>query len=65
MDEEYYIKEIAKLICIIEQSKNSDIMVGRSYVKEKLERIINGIGVGIHPSLEGYVEDYIKNKVRK
>lgn len=60
-DEKYYIKEIAKLICIIEQSRNSSITVGRTYVLEKLNMIIKGSGIGIHPSLEGWVDEYMKN----
>lgn len=64
MDEEYYIKEIVKLLAIVEQEPNDGRMY-RSYVKEKLERIIHGIGIEIHSSLESWVEDYIKNKVRK
>lgn len=51
--EDYYIKEIVKLICIMEQdSDNKDLTIHRDYVKEKLNMIINGSGIGIHPSLE-------------
>lgn len=64
MDEEYYIKEIVKLLGIVEQEPN-DGTIHRIYIKEKLERIIHGIGVGIHPSLEPWVKEYISDRNRR
>lgn len=60
MDKEYYIVELAKLLVIINQD-TTEPTIHRSYVREKIERILNGVGIGIHPSLEGMVEQYIKN----
>jgi len=51
MDEKYYIKEIVKLLAIMNQDPK-DLVVSRKYVIEKLERILNGAGIGIHPTLE-------------
>ena len=63
MKEEYYQTEIVKLLAILQQDKtNKDIMITRVYVIEKLERIINGTGIGIHPSLEEWVESYCKKQ---
>ena len=37
----------------------------RGYVKEKLERIINGVGIEIHPSIKRRVEEYIADRNRR
>ena len=52
-------KEVVKLLAIMNQnSKNG--FVSREYVREKLDRILDGMGIGIHPSLEKFVELKLK-----
>jgi len=49
MDEEYYRKQIHGLILILNQ-ENSDIMISREYIREKLNMMLNG-GIGFHPGI--------------
>ena len=54
-DNKWYLEEVVKLLAIMKQDFG-DEFVAKSYVIEKLERIINEIGIGIHHSLKLYVE---------
>jgi len=50
MNEEYYQREIIKLFAILNQDEK-EIMIAKSYVIEKLNMIMQEVGIGIHPSL--------------
>ena len=58
---EWYLKEAVKLLAILNQDDHKDdVFVGREYMREKVNRILSGIGIGIHPALESYVEKKLK-----
>lgn len=48
-DVKWYREQCARLLSIVRQD---DGFITRDYVAEKLCRILNEVGVGIHPSLE-------------
>ena len=50
--------EVVKLLAIMEES--ADQMVARSYVIEKLERILTGNGISLHPTLAETLPTYFK-----
>ena len=62
MNEEWYFKEVAKLITIIEQGRIKTEIVARGYVIEKLKMIFNGCGIGMHTSLEPAVEELLRKR---
>lgn len=49
-------EELAKLYAIIEEGKGQ---VSREYVQEKLEMALFGMGIGIHPILQGKTKNII------
>ncbi len=60
-DNKWYLEEVVKLLAIMKQDDSGEVvMVARSYVIEKLNRIINEMGIGIHPTLKPYVKEYMK-----
>ncbi len=52
---EWYQEEVVKLLAIMNQDEGENF-VSKEYVKEKLNRILSGVGIGIHPTLKPYVE---------
>ena len=59
-ESEYFIKQILGLKAIVKD--NSDIdkgMIGREYVVEKLNMILSGIGINLHPILKEEVNKYM------
>lgn len=62
MTNEYYRKELTKLKAIL-QTDTDSITVSSEYVIEKIDRILNGIPIGIHPSLKPVIfKEIIKNE---
>lgn len=58
---DYYIKELVKLLAIIEADKGlGDGIIHRNYVKEKIEMALNGTGINLHPSLDEYVDKFME-----
>lgn len=51
----WYKLEVAKLLAIAMQDDSKDVM-HKSYLKEKLERIMKEVGIGIHPTLKPVVK---------
>jgi hypothetical protein len=59
--DEWYVREVFKLLFIMKQEDfKKDNFVSKDYIIEKLERIITGIGIGIHPTLRWCVEKAMK-----
>ena len=56
MDEQYYIKQIKGLILILDDADDKDFMIAREYVKEKLNMIISGQGIGFHQIIKDALE---------
>ena len=57
----WYQEEVVKLLAILNQDNHKDdVYVSREYMKEKVNRILSGIGIGIHPTLKPYVEKKLK-----
>ena len=50
-NKEYFEKQIKGLLMIIEDAPEKDVMVARSYVKEKLNMILNE-GINFHEIIE-------------
>ena len=58
---EWYVKEVAKLFAIaLQDPDDGDGTMHKQYLNEKLERILNGIGIRIHPSLKKPVEKLLE-----
>ena len=57
---EWYREEVAKLLAIVVQEMDTEPQIYRSYLDEKLQRILNETGIGIHPSLKRVVEGLLK-----
>ena len=55
-DKEYFEKQINGLLMIIEDCPGDNPMVARSYVKEKLNMILNG-GINFHPLIKEKLEE--------
>lgn len=51
MNKEYFEKQIKGLIIILEDNEENNIMVARSYVKEKLKMILNN-GINFNQLIE-------------
>lgn len=59
---EWYIEQIAKLEAIMEQGiEEEHYNIHRSYVIEKLKRILNDTGISIHPSLDQPVNKILED----
>ena len=57
----YYQEEVVKLLAILNQDDHEgDAFIGREYMREKINRILSGQGIGIHPTLKSYVEEKLK-----
>lgn len=57
----WYQKEVVKLLAIMNQDDtDNNSFISKEYIKEKLNRILSEIGIGIHPTLEPYVEEIVK-----
>lgn len=68
MKEEWYQKEVANLIAVLESGKETlGPKIHREYVLEKLYRIIERTGIGVHPSLNVKIEEILKTnqKIQK
>jgi len=56
MTNEYYRKELMKLRMIFAADSNN-ITVSSDYIVEKIDKILEGTPIGIHPGLKKYVYD--------
>ena len=50
-NKEYFENQIKGLLMIMEDAPENDVMVARSYIKEKLKMIL-GDGINFHPSIK-------------
>lgn len=51
-DEQYYIRQLKGLILILDDADTGDIMISRDYVKEKLNMVLSGQGIGFHKGIK-------------
>ena len=57
---EWYVEEVAKLRAIMQQGLDgNEPTVHRDYVNEKLDRILTGVGISIHPTLKDMVDNIL------
>jgi len=50
-NKEYFENQVKGLLMMMEDAPENDIMVARSYIKEKLNMIL-GSGINFHPSIK-------------
>ena len=55
-NKEYFENQVKGLLIIMEDAPETDIMVARSYIKEKLNMIL-GNGINFHPSIKEKLEE--------
>ncbi len=54
-NKEYFEKQIKGLLRIMEDAPENDVMVARSYIKEKLNMILRD-GINFHPAIKEQLE---------
>ena len=51
-DEQYYQRQLKGLILILDDADDDDIMIAREYIKEKLNMVLSGQGIGFHKGIK-------------
>lgn len=59
-DNKWYLKEIIKLRTIIESDSDIESMISREYLHEKLNLIVTGQGINLHPILKTVADKKFK-----
>lgn len=53
----WYRRQVRGLLMIINENAPGGSTIHRSYVEEKLTRIINGTGIGFHPIINTALDE--------
>ena len=59
-ENKWYLKEVIKLRTIIESNSDIESMISREYLHEKLNLIVTGQGINLHPILKTIADKKFK-----
>ena len=58
----WYREEIANILAIVIEGEKTEQVIFRSYLKEKLGRILDEIGISVHPTLKPLVKEILRKE---